>query len=75
MRSASITSSSVARNAAISGVGKPEIKPTVSEIIALVPPGSRISRMVGSSVAKSKSSAGTFAPVSALKSVDLPALV
>ena len=38
-------------------------------------PGRRISRMVGSSVANSRSSANTASPVMRLKSVDFPALV
>ena len=38
-------------------------------------PGSRMSRMVGSSVANSRFSANTASPVRRLKSVDFPALV
>ena len=75
MRSAEITSSSVARKAATSWVGRSEMKPTVSERIALSNPGSAISRIVGSSVANSRSSASTSARVSRLNRVDLPALV
>jgi hypothetical protein len=75
MRSASSTSSSVARKAATSVVGRSEMKPTVSDRITSVPSGSFTARMVGSSVAKSMSLAITSAPVRRLKSVDLPALV
>ena len=53
------TSSSVARNAATSSVGRSDTKPTVSDRIALSNPGKRTSRMVGSSVANSRSSAIT----------------
>ena len=59
----------------MSVVGKSEMKPTVSDITAFEPPGSGSDLMVGSSVAKSVSSASTEAPVSALNRVDLPALV
>ena len=75
MRSADTTSSSVARKAATSWVGRSEMKPTVSDRIALSKPGSRISRIVGSSVANSRFSANTLRPVSRLNRVDLPALV
>ena len=51
------------------------MKPTVSDKTAFEPPGSDKARMVGSSVANSVFSASTEAPVSALNSVDLPALV
>ena len=75
IRSASSTSSSVARNAATSWCGRSEMKPTVSDRIARRPPGSSIARIVGSSVANSMSLASTSEPVSRLNSVDLPALV
>ena len=74
-RSASSTSSSVARNAATNCVGKSEINPTVSERMTFRPDGSSIPRIVGSSVANNISFAITFAPVILLKIVDLPALV
>jgi hypothetical protein len=51
------------------------MKPTVSDRITRRPDGSRRPRMVGSSVANSWSRAVTSAPVNALNSVDLPALV
>ncbi len=70
-----MTSSSVARNAATRVVGRSEMKPTVSDRIRRRPLSSRTSRMVGSSVTKTWSCAATAAPVSRLKSVDLPALV
>jgi hypothetical protein len=75
IRSAWSTSSSVARKAAISVVGRSEMKPTVSDRTAFEPPGSGKALMVGSSVANSVPSASTEAPVSTLNSVDLPALV
>jgi hypothetical protein len=62
-------------NAATSCVGSSETKPTVSDRIALSMPGSWIWRSVGSSVANSRFSAMTSAPVRRLKSVDFPALV
>jgi hypothetical protein len=74
-RSAEATSSSVARNAATNCVGSSETNPTVSDRIALSKPGSLISRIVGSSVAKSIFSARTSPPVIRLKSVDFPAFV
>ena len=74
-KSAAFTSSRVARNAATSWVGKSDTKPTVSDKIALSTPGRLICRIVGSSVAKSKSSAITVAPVMRLNNVDFPALV
>ena len=55
MMSASSTSSSVARKAATSVVGRSEMKPTVSESTISSPCGSRTLRSVGSSVAKSMS--------------------
>jgi len=57
MTSASSTSSSVARNAATSWVGRLEMKPTVSDSIALPPCGKLSARNVGSSVANSMSAA------------------
>ena len=75
-RSASITSSSVARKAATRWVGRSEMKPTVSERIALRPDGSFSRRMVGSRVANSMvRRRRTSARVRRLNSVDLPALV
>ena len=70
-----MTSSSVARKAATSMVGRSEMKPTVSERMMRRPLASRTSRMVGSSVANTWSSTSTPAPVMRLKSVDLPAFV
>ena len=81
IRSASSTSSSVARKAATSCVGRSLMKPTVSDRMILRPlaspsgPGRLIARMVGSRVANSMSLASTSAPVRRLNSVDLPALV
>ena len=69
------TSSSVARKAATSSVGRLETNPTVSDRIARSKPGIFTLRMVGSSVANSKSSATTAAWVMRLNRVDLPALV
>src|SRR6185437_4744718 len=57
MRSAEVTSSSVARNAATSGVGNSETKPTVSERIALRPEGSGRRRIVGARVAMERAGA------------------
>ena len=51
------------------------MKPTVSDRMMVRPLGSTIARMVGSSVANSRSLAITAALVSRLNSVDLPALV
>ena len=52
------------------------MKPTVSVTIAVWPSPSFTCRLVGSSVAKSLSSASaTSEPTSALSSVDLPAFV
>ncbi len=75
MTSAARTSSSVARKAEISMVGRSEMKPTVSDRIAEPPCGSLISRMVGSRVANSMSAAITCERVRRLNRVDLPALV
>jgi hypothetical protein len=51
------------------------MKPTVSDRIARRPDGRSVPRIVGSSVANNWSRAATSAPVIALNSVDLPALV
>ena len=76
MRSASTTSSSVARKAATSVVGRSEMKPTVSDRMMRRPLGKlhlahggieRLEHLV--------LGATTDAPVRRLKSVDLPALV
>ena len=75
MRSASTTSSSVARKAATSVVGRLAMKPTVSDSMMRRPLASFTSRMVGSRVSNTWSRAATAAPVKRLKSVDLPALV
>ena len=75
IRSASVTSSSVARNAATRSVGSFWMEPTVSVSSSSRPAGSSSFRVVGSRVAKSRCSARTPDPVSALSSVDLPALV
>ena len=56
IRSASATSSSVARKAATSSVGRSLMKPTVSDRIARRPEGRRGRAWSGSSVAKSWSS-------------------
>ena len=75
IKSASMTSSSVARNAATSIVGRSEMNPTVSDKMMRRALGSFTSRIVGSSVANTWSMASTPAPVMRLNSVDLPALV
>jgi hypothetical protein len=74
-RSASTTSASVDRNDAIRWGGSFRMNPTVSERRTLFPGPGVIFRTVVSSVAKRRSSMKTSAPVSAWKSVDLPALV
>ena len=51
------------------------MNPTVSDTMALVPSGSANARKVGSSVANGMSASSTFARVSLLNRVDLPALV
>jgi hypothetical protein len=56
-------------------VGRRRMKPTVSVASRVRPSGSRNWRVVGSSVAKSLSTARTWAPVSLLRREDLPALV
>ena len=73
--SARCTSSSVARNALTSVCGRLRMNPTVSESKTLRREGSVTERMVGSSVANIRGEASTVARVSALNSVDLPALV
>ena len=55
--------------------GRSRMKPTVSVMITSRSRGKRSRRLVGSSVAKSLSSASTAESVSALSSVDLPAFV
>ena len=75
MRSARRTESSVERNASTSSWGSLRTKPTVSVTSTVSPPGSDSWRVRGSSVTKSRFSAGTPASVSRLSSVDLPALV
>ncbi len=55
--------------------GRSRMKPTVSESTTGFAGGSQMRRVVVSSVAKSWSAAYALALVSALKSVDLPALV
>ena len=59
IRSASAISSSVARNAATSGVGSFWMKPTVSVESTSLPPGNLIRRVVGSSVANNWSATKT----------------
>ena len=61
--------------AALYTCGRLRMNPTVSVRSNFVPLGVVNWRVVGSSVAKSLSSDSTSAPVSAFKSVDLPALV
>ena len=73
--SASTTSSSVARKAATSMVGRSEMKPTVSERMIFAPCGSAAARSVGSNVANSISAESTLAAVMRLNTVDFPALV
>ncbi len=51
------------------------MKPTVSDRITRRPDGRSSPRIVGSNVANNWSRATTAEPVSALNSVDLPALV
>mmetsp|Transcript_18724 Transcript_18724/g.31455 ORF Transcript_18724/g.31455 Transcript_18724/m.31455 type:complete len:208 (-) Transcript_18724:173-796(-) len=72
---ASATSSSVALKAATSCVGSFEMNPTVSDTSTSLPAGRVSLLVVGSRVAKSLSSASTWALVRLLRSVDLPALV
>src|SRR5438132_14228274 len=75
IRSASITSSSVARNAATNIVGRSEMNPTVSERMTRNPFGRSTARKVGSSVANSMSAESTLLWLKRLNRVDLPALV
>mmetsp|Transcript_14948 Transcript_14948/g.49004 ORF Transcript_14948/g.49004 Transcript_14948/m.49004 type:complete len:218 (-) Transcript_14948:677-1330(-) len=74
-REASAISSRVALNAATSWVGSFEMNPTVSVTSAVAPVGSASFRVVGSSVAKSLSSARTPASVNRFRSVLFPAFV
>ena len=74
-RAARWTSSSVARNAETSVCGRLRMKPTVSDSSTLRREGKVTERMVGSRVANMRGDSSTAAWVSALKSVDLPALV
>ena len=67
IRSASTTSSSVARKAATSMVGRLEMNPTVSDRMMRRPEGSFTSRMVGSRVAKTWSWARTLGPGNAVE--------
>ena len=69
-----MASSSVAPNASTSWWGSLRMKPTVS-VSRYVRPEISIWRVVGSSVWNRRSLTPTSAPVSALSSVDLPALV
>src|SRR6266542_2825190 len=73
IRSASVTSSRVARKAATRSVGSFWMKPTVSVRRSSRPVGSSTRRVVGSRVANRRCSARTRAPVSAFSSVDLQA--
>jgi hypothetical protein len=75
IRSASVTSSSVARNATTSECGSFWMKPTVSTISASWPAARRARRTSGSRVMKSWSEAAASARVSAENSVDFPAFV
>jgi hypothetical protein len=74
-RSDSPTTSSVLLKASTSWWGSLRTKPTVSLRSTDSPPGSCRRRVVGSSVAKRRSSTSTPASVRRLRSVDLPALV
>ena len=75
MSAASVSSSSVARNAATSCVGSFWMNPTVSVNSTWFPDGNRTRRVTGSRVANSLSSTSTSAPVRATIRVLLPALV
>ena len=75
IRSASFTSSRVALKAVIKSVGKSEMKPTVSDKIAVWPLGRSNIRCVVSSVANNISFATTSPSVTILNKEDLPALV
>ena len=72
IRSASVTSSSVERNASTRSCGSLLTNPTVSETTARRRPGSSSRRVVGSSVANSWSATITSAPVSRLHQRRLP---
>ena len=74
-RLASATSSSVARKAATSVVGRRCTNPTVSVSNISCPPSSRTRLVIGSSVAKRLSSTKLLARESRFSSVDLPAFV
>ena len=69
------TSSNVDLNDSMSWCGRLRINPTVSESRTFCDVGNFNWRVLGSSVAKSLSSANSCAPTRALKSVVLPALV
>ena len=75
MMSAVAACSNVERNASTKWCGKRRTRPTVSMSITVLPPGSFNARAVGSSVAKSLSSAKTPACVKRFIKVDLPAFV
>ncbi len=74
-KSAAPATSSVLLNASTSPCGRRRTKPTVSVSSTGSPPGSDRRRVVGSSVANSRSSTSTPAWVRWLSKVDLPALV
>ena len=74
-RSAAVTSSSVARKAATTLCGSFWMNPTVSTSSTSRPGPKSALRTSGSSVMKSWSDTSVSARVSALNSVDLPALV
>ena len=74
-KSASLATSSVPLNASTRPWGRRRTKPTVSVSSTGSPPGNDSRRVVGSSVANSRSSTSTPAWVSRLSSVDLPAFV
>ena len=75
MRSALAASSSVEWKASTSWWGSRLTKPTVSMSMTFRPSGSSSARAVGSSVAKSLSSASTPAWVRVFNRVDFPTLV
>ena len=74
-RSASCSSSSVARNAPISSSGRFRMKPTVSVTIASRSSGNRKRRLAVSSVSKRRFWAVTRLQVRTFSKVDLPAFV
>ena len=74
-KSASSSSSRVARKAVISSSGSWRIKPTVSVMMTSTSLGSLFRLLVGSRVAKRRLSASTELLVSVFRSVDLPAFV